>query len=207
MIPARAGSKGLPGKNRKLLERTLAILPPDVKVWVSTDDPEIERQCSSRGINIHSRSKESASDEAPIKTCLQEWVEDIQPGENDLVVVLYLTYPQRTWDDVLIGIEYLKHHGASSLLCRYTVKDHPYLCFSCPTDRPECGSPLVSHTLTRRQDYPECFVASHYLIMFKVRELETLKPNLYNDNTVFMPIVRPIDVDTVDDLIQFKDMY
>ncbi len=197
VIPAREGSKGLPGKNRKLLTSTLSIVPSNIPVWISTDDLKVESMCQFWGSRIHKRSKRSASDTSPIKTCLQEWVDSVDIDDDELVVVLYLTYPERTWKDVLKGVEFLEEHHASSLLCRYPVKDHPHLCF---TSKGPTGTPLVNHSLHRRQDYPECFVASHYLIMFKAGELEVLGPNMYNKNTVFLPIEQPVDVDTVEDL-------
>ena len=203
VIPARKGSKGLPGKNRKLINRTLSIVPSNLSVHISTDDPALEEQCEPWAVRIHRRSARSASDTASTKVCLREWLHTVQADEDELIVVLYLTYPQRTWKDVLAGIKFLDHHNASSLLCRYPVKDHPYLCFT-SNKGTNLGTPITEHSLYRRQDYPECFVVSHYLIMFKAGELEKLGPNLYNENTVFFPIKQPVDIDTPEDLIQLQ---
>ena len=51
IIPARSGSKGLPGKNRKLFDFTASIIPEDfiADTFVLTDDPEIYDYGSGAG--------------------------------------------------------------------------------------------------------------------------------------------------------------
>ena len=96
VIPARRNSKGLPFKNRKLLEYTLSTIPKKMisSTIISTDDEEIMNIAAEMGYTIHSRSAHSARDEAATKEVMQEVVSDM--GLTGNVVMLYLTYPKRT---------------------------------------------------------------------------------------------------------------
>lgn len=60
VIPARKGSKGLPGKNRKLLSFTLDNIPEENRTAtiVSTDDEHIVDSLKNSGVKIHNRSRE-----------------------------------------------------------------------------------------------------------------------------------------------------
>lgn len=204
IIPARGGSKGLPGKNKTLLPCTLSIIPSQYEVHVSTDDLSIAEVCNFWGVRIHSRSADTATDKASVLGCLKEWMGSINASPDELVLMLYLTYPQRTWREIQEGLRFMEECEASSLLCRYEPTDHPYLCFKKQGDQ---GVPVVDHTLYRRQDYPRCFVVSHYITAFKAGELDNLGLNLYNKDTVFFPISKPIDVDTKQDLQSYREAH
>ena len=52
---------------------------------------------------------------------------------------------------------------------------------------------------------PECFELSHFICIFRANELEKLNKNLYNKDTIFYKIKRPVDVDTKEDLQRYYD--
>ena len=117
--------------------------------------------------------------------------------------MLYLTYPERTWTDIEAALNFFIENKAKSLLCRTELKSHPYLCmFSEEGDK---GKQIIEHNLYRRQDYPECFELSHFICIFRANELESLNKNLYNSNTTFYKVKRPVDVDTKKDLERYYD--
>jgi CMP-N-acetylneuraminic acid synthetase len=208
IIPARMGSKGMPHKNRFLLNTTLDIIPNELlhKTIVTTNDKEIENVTKnySQEIDIHNRSDKSASDIAPMTWCVDEVLNDYSIDETKDIILLYLTYPERTWDDVIKIYEFYNVNGCSSLLCGFAPSSHPYLCMSESEDNK--GKLLISHDLYRRQDYPKCFCVSHFVVMFKGIEFSKLNYQLFNVDTTFYKLQnKAIDVDYEEDYLNAKN--
>ena len=204
IIPARKNSKGFRFKNRKLLDNTLSIIPKDIldKVIITTDDEEIMKRASKTKILYHKRSSKNSSDTASTKSAMEECVRDMNIKGDELVIMLYLTYPARTWDDVLRAIKSMIELNQNSLLCKQPVKSHPYLCMY--EQENNKGEQIIAHNLYRRQDYPKCFEISHYVCAFYTRELKKLNQNMYNKDTYFYNIDRVIDIDFEKDLEGLK---
>jgi N-acylneuraminate cytidylyltransferase len=102
LIPARKGSKGFPLKNRKLFEYTIDAIPEEFKskIYVSTDDEYIKELAKERKINIVDRPKELAQDKTSMKQVLNHFIKIQNITCNDDIILLYLTYPERTWNDI-----------------------------------------------------------------------------------------------------------
>jgi CMP-N-acetylneuraminic acid synthetase len=213
VIPARKGSKGLPGKNRTLFLKTFDIFPHDVysNVIVTTDDEEIKRQIAcyrktlsafrSTGVScvIHDRKPEHATDEASMRAVLLDIREEHKMKADDIIVLLYLTYPERTYQLVKDTLEYFIAINGNSLLCAIPAKDSP--CQMVYID----GAPVVENNLYRRQDYPVVYVRSHCVAIMRAGELDHLSENLYNDDTIYFPIDPIVDVDTEEDLKAYEN--
>ena len=197
VIPARKGSKGLPNKNRILLQYTIQKIPEDYysNVIITTDDEEIKNQCGS--FRVIDRPGELANDTANIRDVLIHASQGMR--EKDLIVMLYLPYPEREWNEVLDAIDFFVTYKCKSMLCRKEVMTHPYLCVY------ESGKQVVKHDLYRRQDYPKCYEISHYIAIAIVEELHNLNKNLYNIDTFYYDIQDVIDVDTEEDLKRYED--
>jgi len=194
VIPARRGSKGFPFKNRKLLQYTLNSIPKKYRkmVWITTDDEKIIDKC--RGdYNVVVRPKSLAQDNTPIwNSMFHLIISNKSFKKDDIIIMLYLTYPDRKWKLVLKALKFFKKHKAKSLLCKIKVDSHPYLMMY---ENGINGRMIVSHNKFRRQDYPEVFELSHCVCIFKVSEIQNLGRNLWNNNTVYFPIKRHRDVD------------
>ncbi|WP_297517241.1 acylneuraminate cytidylyltransferase family protein [Flavobacterium sp.] len=103
IIPARGGSKRLPGKNIRLLG-DLPLLAHSIRyaqassriqrVIVTTDDPAIEAVALDYGAEVIQRPHEFAGDEAPTVTALQHVLGQLT-DLPDGVVVLQPTNPLR----------------------------------------------------------------------------------------------------------------
>lgn len=205
IIPGRMGSKGLPFKNRTLFKYTANIIPPEKKsdTWVTTDDPEIASMTREWGFNLIERPSELASDTTSVRDTMVHAINSAKI-RRDLIVVLYLTYPERTWEDVRNAmdffLQYYQDKLTDSLLCKKEVKSHPYLCLQEHGVDGIFGKQLVSHDLYRRQDYPRCFELSHFVSIFDSAAIYKLNSNLYCDTTVFYEIPEVVDVDTQKDL-------
>ena len=197
IIPARRNSKGLPFKNRELLELTLSTIPQSLicNTIISTDDEGIARVGMDRGYTIHSRSEYSARDTAPTKEVMEEVVKDM--NLSGPLVMLYLTYPNRTWKDVEKAYDWFIENGGKSMLCKEAVETHPFMClYDLPQNK---GSQVVTHDLYRRQDYPKCFRFCHMVCIFYAEELKNLNKNLYNKDTIYYSIEHALDVDSKED--------
>ena len=203
IIPARAGSKGLPYKNRKLFEYTAKTIPKDAagQVIVTSDDDHILSLGSHFGFTCIKRPDHLSCDNSSTRDVLQHTADQLNIPDGDLVVLLYLTYPSRRWSDVQRAVSFFLSNQAKSLLCRKPVKDSPYLMMF--EEENITGSKVIDHDLCRRQDYRNTFVMSHFIGVFQVRELELLDTNLWNRATIFMPISEKIDVDSHTDLSKY----
>lgn len=203
IIPARFGSKGFPLKNRRLFDSTALIIPTELRtsVWVTTDDVEIVRMARAHGFNVILRPEHLSGDTISTKATLIHAIKSAEISPEELVCVLYLTYPQRTWEEVIKAKEwFLENTGDAivySMLCKKEVESHPYLCMH---EEGNFGSQIIEHDLYRRQDYPKCFEISHYIILFKAGNIDALNNNMYNRFTLFYPISSVVDVDYENDL-------
>lgn len=203
IIPARAGSKGWPGKNVMLFDCTASKIPGEFrnKVIVSTDDIQITALSKKYGYRLHERSMETAADTADIKSAVKEIVSSGDFKNTDVLVMLYLTYPDRDWHHVTQMYNMFISNQCRSMLCAQPVKTHPYLVMY---DGPgNTGKQVIRHSCYQRQQYPECFELSHYICMFRVGEISRLNRNMYNTNTQFYNIPRTIDVDSEEDYRQY----
>lgn len=204
VIPARRNSKGLPFKNRKLITYTLDSLPRNIlnDVILTTDDEKLLEIGLDYGIKCVNRDPSLAQDETSTKDVILDLKNRGLINDHEIVVMLYLTYPQRNWLDILGALEFFNKNNGKSLLCRKELNGtHPYLYLLEVNDF--MGRQLVPHNLYRRQDYPKVFEISHFISVFNVSELNDLNNNLYNNNTIFYPIDDIIDVDTEKDLNKF----
>jgi CMP-N-acetylneuraminic acid synthetase len=201
-IPARKGSKGVPFKNQILLRYTLETIPDEFRenVIVSSDDDKIFEICKKYQIKFDERKTELAEDETSIKDVLLDFINKSQIPRSRKIVMLYLTYPERSWIDISNAYNFFILQDSKSMLCKKIPNTHPYLMMFKNGDK---GKQIVKHDLYRRQEYPDVFEISHYIAVFLADEVKNLNKNLYNKDTNFFQISNKIDIDTVDDLKQF----
>ena len=157
VIPARRNSKGLPFKNRRLFSLTANTIPKEeiINTVVSTDDEKISDLALEKGISVHHRSAELSSDTASTTDLMKEIATGFGWEDDDDVIMLYLTYPQRTYEDIENIYNFYKSKNGNTLLCKQGATTHPYMCYyNLPDNK---GVRVVNHDLYRRQDYPECF--------------------------------------------------
>jgi N-acylneuraminate cytidylyltransferase len=142
IIPARGGSKRLPGKNIRLLgDRPLILWSIQsafeigleiCDVLVTTDNQDIGKIATNSGALVPwLRPSELASDTASsVDVCLHalNWYEEnIQ--EVDGVLLLQPTSPFRTMRTLLKGIEAFKNNPGYSVVGVSYAKSHPSWCF------------------------------------------------------------------------------
>lgn len=191
VIPARGGSKGLPGKNIKMLngkpllawsiESALAASSVD-KVIVSTDSDEIAEVAKKYGAEVDKRPAHLATDEATTIAVLQELAQRMP--EMKVVVLLQPTSPLR--DNGLIDecVRLYENGGYSNLATGYWCKFQEY----------------GIHNNIRRQDYKGFFYDDGNVYVLS-REL-VLKGLWFGDNPCKHPIERHMNYE-IDDAIDF----
>jgi len=127
IIPARGGSKGVPGKNTRLLAGYPLIAHSilDAKesslvdrIYGSTDDTEIASVSSKYGAEIIHRPVELANDTATSEVALLHALTEIEKAgiTLELVVFLQCTSPLRSGADIDRAIAQLRAENADSLL-------------------------------------------------------------------------------------------
>lgn len=201
VIPARRNSKGLPFKNRKLYKYTENQLLLCDNVILTTDDEYLIEHADAR-TTVVERPDFFAQDETSTKTTLLHLLTEFDFKSDDRIIMLYLTYPQRTRNDIERAKKFFDENNAKSMLCRKDIKGvHPYLMLFEKGDNR--GKQLVEHNLYRRQTYPAVFELSHFIFISKVSEIPFLNNNLYNKDTVYFPIDDVVDIDTNDDMKKF----
>lgn len=113
LIPARAGSKRLPGKNSRLLcglplwmwslATARRLAGPDDYIVVSTDDEEIQVQARALNVPIHYRPPALATDTAQTIDVVYDLMDSWERSET--VCVLQPTSPDRFDADVRLAVE------------------------------------------------------------------------------------------------------
>ena len=172
VIPARGGSKGLPGKNLKRLGR-LSLVGHAVasaressllsRFIVSTDDPAILEEARRQGAEVpFLRPPELATDEAGMVPVLQHavrWLEATARVRPDVIVTLQPTSPFRTGQDIDRTIRKLLETGADSAQTVTVVAYHPFFMKILEGDR---AVPLFreGEKFVRRQDVPPVYQPS-----------------------------------------------
>lgn len=123
VVPARKGSKSIPGKNHRVIAgRPLVAWVIDAAlgaervdtVVVTTDDEEVARIARGLGADVHDRSAASATDTAPTEAVLAE-VLAAYP-QHDEYVLLQATSPLTTAADIDGAIALHRDGGYDSVL-------------------------------------------------------------------------------------------
>tara|TARA_A100001515_G_scaffold144705_1_gene149639 strand:- start:1822 stop:2487 length:666 start_codon:yes stop_codon:yes gene_type:complete len=205
VIPARQGSVGFPNKNRLLFQYTALQIPDYLKsrTIVSTDDEVLKTSAADLGFIVVDRPPELATSTANTRDVLSHVKNTLSIKDDDTMIMLYLTFPERHFKDVVEVYEFHKRNNSLSTLCKSKVDKHPYLCLYEKNNHN--GEQVVSHDLYRRQDYPACFFVLHYVFIAVASEIDNLNKNLYNNQTFYYPIERKIDIDDPEHFESWKN--
>lgn len=171
VIPARGGSKGLPGKNLRVLGK-LSLIGHAVassresarltRFIVSTDSAELADEARRHGAEVpFQRPAELASDQAGMVPVLQHavrWLESTG-ARPDLVVTLQPTSPFRTGDDIDRTIAKVIDTGADSAQTVTEAGYHPFFMKTLEGDR-TVALFADGHKYVRRQDAPAVYQPS-----------------------------------------------
>ena len=213
-ICARGGSKGVPGKNLRLLagRPLLAHTIEQAKasgvfecVAVSSDSAAILEAGLAAGADLAiERPLDLANDSAPkvpaIRHCTLE-AEQRTGHAFETVVDLDATAPLRNLDDIRGAVRMLEESDAANVVSGMLARRSPY--FNLVEEQTNGRVRLAKTPETpfaRRQDAPKCFDLNASVFVWRRATLMTVDWVL-GDNTILfeMPEERSIDIDTETD--------
>ena len=218
VITARGGSKGIPGKNLKLLggKPLLAHTVEAVndcaldRVIVSTEDARIAAAARSLGCEVpFMRPAELARDETPHLPVIQhavQWMRVEAGYEPDVVLILQPTSPLRSAIDIAGALRMLELSNADSVVGVTEVSPHAHPMRMLRVDDQNfatlfAGGEPVRKRINRRQDMPKAWVMNGAIYACRTSVLFDAEPSLYGDRVVAfpMPAERSISIDDLDD--------
>jgi len=214
VIPARGGSKGLPGKNiisiggKPLMVWTIeaALGSKHVtKTVVSSNDEEILKIAKVYKSNVIKRPDDLANDEAGSEGLIVHAleVEKAQGNDYDYVMLLQPTSPLRATKQIDEAVSLLKHSDAKALISVYIPEHTPYKAFK----RNENGKleGLVDNKtpFMRRQDLPQTFMPNGAIYLIETKLFLESKSLFCEEGTIAYEMSKglSIDVDTMEDVI------
>lgn len=218
IITARGGSKGIPGKNLRLLggKPLLAHTVEAVndcaldRVIVSTEDAAIAAAARSMGCDVpFMRPAELARDETPHLPVIQhavQWLRVEAGYEPDVVLILQPTSPLRSAIDIAGALRMLELSDADSVVSVSEVSPHAHPMRMLRVDDHNhatlfaTGEP-VRKRVNRRQDMPKAWVMNGAIYACRTGVLFDAEPSLYGDRVVAfpMPVERSISIDDFED--------
>jgi N-acylneuraminate cytidylyltransferase len=213
LIPARAGSKGLPEKNVKflgdkpLIGYTLDFVLKNIKVGdeicISTNDEKVVAIATRMGIDIpFTRPEELASDTASSYDVIMHAIQYYENNNKyfDLVLLLQPTSPfrsQQDFDDLIQNYE----DDIEMVVSVKKSKENPYFTLF---EENEAGflDKSKKGNFERRQDCPDVFAFNGSLYLMKVSALKKCPISEFKKiKKIVMPEERSIDIDTLADWV------
>jgi CMP-N,N'-diacetyllegionaminic acid synthase len=211
LIPARKGSKGLPGKNTKLLGDKLLIeysidfalnnLKNDDVLCISTNDEAVIAIAESKGITIpFIRPEKFATDNASSHDVIIHAINHYEKLNQtfDAVLLLQPTSPFRTQDDFT---NLIKEYSADidMVVSVKLAKENPYFTLFEQNSEGFLNKSKAGN-FERRQDCPEVFAFNGSMYLINIDSIKKSRiAELKNIKKVIMPEERSVDIDTLAD--------
>lgn len=208
IIPARGGSKGIPGKNvmdfcgKPLIAWSIeyALASKYIKnVYVTTEDKEIADVSKKYGANIIQRPAELATDTSSADDALMHALGKIlEQKEIDIVVFLQPTSPVREIDDIDNSLDLFLSEGADSLFSATMLDD---ICLW--KDKENRLQSITYDYLNRgrRQDRKPYYLENGSIYIFKPDVLTKFRNRLGGSIvTYLMPKWKSFEIDSLEDI-------
>jgi N-acylneuraminate cytidylyltransferase len=187
VIPARGGSKGVPGKNIKLLDgKPLILYTIDVarsffnddQIIVSTNSEEIRQVVSDYGLAVpFLRPRELATDTVGTYEVLLHAIDFMEAEgiKNDTLILLQPTSPFRTAEHVKEALN-LYSDALDMVVSVKETKANPYYVLR---EEDENGYLVQSKTSTaiRRQDVPKVWELNGAIYIININSLKKMQIN------------------------------
>ena len=209
VITARAGSKGLPGKNTRLLagkplvaytiEAAIASGAFD-RLIISTDDEQAAAIARDLRCDVpFMRPAELSSDDTPhlpVMIHAARWLRDHQRYEPEWTMILMPTSPLRQPRHIVEAIALAERSGADSVVSVDAVPAHFHPLRMVTTDergwaRLVVGDRPVRERPVRRQGMPAAWVFNGAIYLFRTRLLFAAEPSMYGDRVAAYAMTSP----------------
>lgn len=210
IIPARGGSKGIPGKNIKLLngkpliaytiEAALQSKEFD-RVIVSTDDAEIAKVAQKYGAEVFDRPEQFARDDSTMEVVIKDVLCKMEK-KPFAFALLQPTSPLRDKIDIIFAVGLFRDLKYMNLVSVSEPRDNPYLAVQQKDGNIE---PLLGwewHLNRCRQEFPETFVVNGAIYLTTVDNFLEYD-NLFGEKAFPYEIDKKKGID-IDDELDFK---
>lgn len=222
LIPARGGSKGIPGKNlRSLGGKPLLQLAHEAamgsgvveRVILSTDSEEIAALGRKVGIEVpFLRPPEFAQDDTPMIAVLKHMIEHLRAGGDvpDAIMILQPTAPLRRAEHLRKAGELLVPEEVDSVVGVTEIPQHyaPHYAMKVTPEGRLTHYLPDSASIKRRQDVPKAYSRDGTVYLFRLSTLEKYN-DIYGANCI--PLVVPSDetlnLDTPEDWEQAERVF
>ncbi len=211
IVPARAGSKGLPGKNvRPLLGKPLVGWTLDAalaagrvaRVVVTTDDPVVAEIARTRGAEVVDRPPELAGDNASIVEATLHAAAAAGLAEDAVITLLQPTSPLRAAADVDAALALYEEGGGAGAVMSVCETDHHPL-KALLVDEAGLMNPVGGRPETlsaARQTLPRAYRQNGAVYVIRVSELAARRSFFAPPCRPYpMPAERSVDIDSLAD--------
>ena len=215
LIPARGGSKGLPGKNirpffgKPLIARTIDSARDSGmggRIVVSTDDKEIARVAAECGAAVpFLRPAEIANDAAPVLAAALHalaWFENHDGWKPEWLLLLQPTSPLRTADDIRRAFELVHAADTDAVVAVSETKSHPFWIKT--LDSSGHLQPFIADQKApaRRQELPLAYALNGLLYLVRVSTLKNEGAFCpVKTRPLVIPSNRAFDIDSEEDFL------
>jgi CMP-N,N'-diacetyllegionaminic acid synthase len=207
VIPARGGSKSVPGKNvhslggKPLLAWSIEVaqqVSEIDRIIVSTDDAQIASVGREFGAEVYARPPHLATDEALVIDALKELLQRLQAeGETaEWMILLEATCPLRTPEDVRDCLKLIAQGGYDSVATFKEAELNPHRAWRLVNGIPEVFIPGAVPWLPR-QKLPKAYQLNGAVYVFRASLLAQEAKSLLVGKlgAVLMPRERSQDID------------
>lgn len=212
VIPARGGSKGLPGKNilplqgKPLIAYTIeAALQAEriTRVVVSTDCSEIAETALAFGAEVpYMRASKLATDDSRAIDVYIDALDRVenksaQDGRYNDMVALLPTCPLRSSSDIDNAVKIFKKKNADSVVS-YTLESHPVVWHKY-LDAENRFENIFPETTDNRQTQRKSYYPNGAIFIFKRKILESGRYYSSKSYAYVMARSRSVDIDDIED--------
>jgi CMP-N,N'-diacetyllegionaminic acid synthase len=217
-IPARGGSKGVPGKNKRVISgKPLIYWSIEVakntkcisSIIVSSDDEDILDIARHAGVTALRRPPELANDTSPVIESIHHamrWLTQSNQPLPEVIVLLQPTAPLRLTSDIQNAVSLYYENNETPVCSVLKCEDnHPARMYTL-TEGHVLKSLQPEAASKRRQDLPPVYLRNGSIYVFGQREVAS--GNVICERMIGyeMPRTRSINIDTELDLAFFKFM-
>lgn len=212
IIPARGGSKGIPGKNIRLLNgKPLIYYTVEAaraselidRLILTTDSPEIAEIGKSLGVDVpFLRPPELAQDDTPMLPVLEHAIQHVESGgwQPEIIVLLQPTAPLRRGEHIRLAVNMLMESKCDSVISVVEVPRHYVPDFVLKIEEGKLKPFLDAPLATRRQDARPAFSRDGTIYVFW-RDMFFEKHTIYGDDCrpILIPDHESCNLDTMMD--------
>lgn len=218
IIPARGGSKRVPGKNilnfcgKPMIAWSIEAAQKSKlfdAIVVSTDNEEIAKVAIKYGALVPSLRKIAADDLSPVSEATIHTIEQLESQGLyfDVVVQLFAVCPLRNAEDIKNAYAFFVNQKTSFLIsCFKYVWMNPW--WAVKLDEQYKPQRIFEDTLIRSQDLPELFCPTGAVWIANIKSLKRSN-TFYGQDHIFwkMDWERALDIDSYEDIELGKKLF